>query len=134
MITLRRSGEYRLIETKHNTKVLYLDKKAYVWIEPQNIGEILVTSRRTHRTDCVLSVGQYHIYKVVDEPALSDHLHMELQVGESVWQGYLLLTGLPTKSRPRTRIIPTSEVISENARFHVDTPRTRARAATSLRK
>ena len=114
MITSVRSGSYKLIETKHNTKVLYLDKDIYAWIEPKGIGEILVTSRRHHRTDCILSVGAYHLYKVVDEPTLADHLHLELEVGRNAWQGYLLLTGLPTRQKPRTRIIPTDEVITDN--------------------
>lgn len=114
MITNIRSGSYRLIETKHNTKVLYLDTDMYAWIEPKGIGEILVTSRRHHRTDCILSMGGYHMYKVEDDPTLSDHIHLELEVGKNAWQGYLLLTGLPTRQRPKTRIIPTDEVITNN--------------------
>jgi hypothetical protein len=114
MITTTRSGTYKLIETKHNTKVLYLDKDIFAWIEPEGIGEILVTSRKQHRTDCILSVGDYKIYKVEDEPMISDHLHLELEVGRNVWQGYLLLTNLPDQNHPKTRIIPTTEVITDN--------------------
>lgn len=115
MITLQRSGRYKLIETKHNTKILYLDDVAYAWIEPVSIGEILVVTHNAHKTDCILSVGDYNIFKVVDEPRLADHIHLELEAGKEIWQGYLLLTGLPTDEKIRGRIIPTPEVITGRA-------------------
>jgi hypothetical protein len=111
MITLQRSGHYKLIETKHNTKVLYLDDEVYAWVEPATIGEILVVSHNLHKTDCVLSLGEYRLYDVQDEPKLSDHIHLELEVGAGQWQGYLLLTGLPDDRKRRARIIPTPELI-----------------------
>ncbi|HRJ06076.1 MAG TPA: hypothetical protein PK096_00710 [Candidatus Saccharibacteria bacterium] len=114
MIKLVRSGTHTLFETKHHIKILALDNDQYAWVEPPQIGEILVTSRSNHKTDCVLSIGDYRLYKVVDEPHLSDHIHLELEVGRGQWQGYLLLTGLPSRSKNRVRIIPTTEVISGN--------------------
>lgn len=117
MITLQKSGLHRLIETKKNTKVLYLDDNAYAWVEPAAIGEILVTSHQHHKADCVLSVGDYYLFTVKDEPNLSDNMHLELQVGHNTWQGYLLLTGLPTDAKKRSRIIPTTEVIVGNPQF-----------------
>jgi hypothetical protein len=117
MITKIRSGFYKLIETKHNTKVLYLDDEVYAWIEPKDIGEILVTSRRQHRTDCILGVGRFNMLKVEEEPLLSDHIHLELEVGRGVWQGYLLLTGLPDVNKPKARIIPTGEIITGNRKY-----------------
>lgn len=117
MISLRRSGKYKLIETKHNTKVLYLDDEAYAWVEPREIGEILVASHKAHVTDCVLAVGEFRLYDVEDEPDLSDQLHLELQVGTTTWQGYLLLTGLPDARKFRSRIIPTREIITGNPRL-----------------
>lgn len=117
MISLRRNGLYKLIETKHHTKVLYLDNESYAWVEPVNIGEILVASRTIHKTDCVLSLGHYRIYEVEDEPYLSDQMHLELEVGRNRWQGYLLLSGLPDMHKKRGRIIPTAEVITGNPRF-----------------
>lgn len=115
MIGLNKSGLYKLIETKHHTKVLYLDHTAYAWVEPAKIGEILVISHKSHKADCVLSLGQYFIYKVKDDPNISDHIHLELEVGLGYWQGYLLLTGLPDAENKKTRIIPTHEVITGNA-------------------
>lgn len=112
MITLLKMGRYELIETKSHTKVLYLDDVAYAWVEPPNIGEILVISHSPHTTDCVLSVGHYRLYDVVDEDKLSDQLHLELEAGKDAWQGYLLLTGLPDDDKKRARIIPTKEVIT----------------------
>ncbi len=117
MITLLRSGLYKLIETKRHTKVIYLDNDIFAWIEPPNIGEILVTSHRIHKTDCVLSLGHYRLYNVKQEPYLSDHIHLELEVGNDHWQGYLLLSGLPDNHKMRGRIIPTHEVITDNPRF-----------------
>lgn len=117
MITLLRSGFYKLVETKSNTKILYLDNETFAWVEPRNIGEILVLSRRLHKTDCVLSMGHFNIYDVTDEPHLSDQQHLELETGKSTWQGYLLLSGLPDIHKPRGRIIPTHEVITGNPRF-----------------
>lgn len=116
MITLQQSGEHKLIETKKNTKVLYLDDTAYAWVEPA-IGELLVSTHKAHKADCVLSVGDYYLFDVTDEPELSDNQHLELQVGRDTWQGYLLLTGLPTDDKKRVRIIPTTEVIMGNPMF-----------------
>lgn len=117
MIVLRKLGHYKLIETKHNTKVLYLDDTTFAWIEPKYMGEILVLSRSEHQTDCILGTGRYYLYDVRDEPNLSDHQHLELEVGRNVWQGYLLLTRLPDDRKKRGRIIPTPELITTNPTF-----------------
>jgi hypothetical protein len=114
MITLLKEGEYKLIETKGQTKILSMDnKKTYAWIYAKDIGEILVGSRRKHRTDHILCEGNYRMYDVEDEPKLSDQVHLELYVGRGEWQGYLLPTGLPTLKKKRDRIIPTNEIISQ---------------------
>ena len=117
MINLLQSGEYLLIETKKNTKVLYLDDDMYAWVEPPSIGEILVVSHVAHKTDCILATGEYHLFAVDDEPELADMMHLELEVGRNVWQGYLLLTGLPTDDKKRARIVPTNETITGNPDF-----------------
>lgn len=117
MITQRRQGSYKLIETKHNTKILYLDNEVYAWIEPSHIGEVLIASHKIHRSDCVLSMGHFHLYEVEDEPYLSDQQHLELEVGQNKWQGYLLPTGLPDDHKKRSRIIPTIEIITGNRRY-----------------
>ena len=117
MIVLERSGLYKLIETKHHTKVLYLNSDIYAWIEPANIGEILVTSHKVHKSDCVLSIGSFRLYEVDDESELIDQIHLELEIGKNHWQGYLLLTGLPNSEKKKARIIPTREIITGNPRF-----------------
>lgn len=117
MITLHRSGRYKLIETKTNTKVLYLDNEVYAWVEPATIGEILVYSHKVHKTDYVLSMGTYKLYSVDDEPKLSDQVHLELEVSEGHWQGYLLLSGLPDDHHRRGRIIPTNETITADPQY-----------------
>ncbi len=117
MIRLKTKGFYKLIETKLHTKVLYLGRDVYAWVEPPSIGEMLVVSHSPHKTDCVLSLGEYRLYDVDDEPKLSDLQHLELEVGRGAWQSYLLLTGLPTDDKKRARIIPTVEFITNNPTF-----------------
>ena len=116
MIKLTDQGTYHLIETKGHTKILTLDKKkSYAWVNAEDIGEILVTSHKSHAVDHVLAVGKYRLYKVKDEKNLTDLDHLELFVGEGLWQGYLLTSGLPTDEKIRNRIIPTKETITRTA-------------------
>ncbi len=117
MITIHKSGQYKLVETKRNTKILHLDADTYAWIETPKFGELLVFSHVAHKSDCILSTGHYTLYNVDDEPKLSDQRHLELEVGNRKWQGYLLPTGLPDARKKRSRIIPTLEVISGNRRY-----------------
>jgi hypothetical protein len=93
--------------------ILYLGSRAYAWIFAHDIGEILVASHRPHKADCVLASGIFRLYKVEDDPRFADVQHLELHVGDNEWQGYLLLTGLPTNQRTRSRLIPTHECITQ---------------------
>jgi hypothetical protein len=112
MIKLLKKGSYRLIETKAQTKLLILDEKdGFAWINAEEIGELLVASHPNHPEDCTLARGEYRLYDVEDEPDFTDLQHLELAVGEGEWQGYLLLTGLPSDG-DRRRIVPTKEVIT----------------------
>lgn len=114
MIQLIQEGNYTLIETKGQTKVIVLEeKKSFAWVSAGEIGEILVTSHKSHKIDHILAKGNYRLYEVKDEPKLTDLHHLELFVGQGVWQGYLLPTGLPDDSNKRNRIIPTSELITK---------------------
>lgn len=116
MIQLLESGNYTLSETVNQTKILSLHNKTFAWVNAADIGEILVTSHNAYKVDCILSKGAYRVYKVKNEPALTDLVHLELLVGEGVWQGYLLPHGLPTDEKKRNRIIPTNELITKNTR------------------
>lgn len=114
MIKLLKEGTYRLIETKRQTKILNLDNtETFAWINAREIGEILVETHQQHKTDCILAIGKYKIYDVENEPNFSDQQHLELSVGGNKWQGYLLLSGLPTETKKKNRIIPTHEVITK---------------------
>jgi len=110
-------GLYKLVETKENTKLLYLDDRAYAWIMPKTTGEILVVMRQEHKFDTVLSTGHYCLYDVKDEPKLTDLEHLELQVGDHEWQGYLLPTGMPVESKIRSMIISTNQTITTNPAY-----------------
>ena len=81
------------------------------------VGELLVATHIEHKADCVLSVGDYHLFTIENEPNISDNMHLELEVGRNIWQGYLLLTGLPDVDKTRVRIIPTKEIITGNPDF-----------------
>ena len=114
MIQVLARGEYKLLETKNYTKILIFDnEKTFAWIVAKNIGEILVTSHKTQEQDNLLSVGNYRLYEVKDEPKFIDQQHLELQVGCGYWQGYLLPHGLPTNEKKRNRIISTSELLTK---------------------
>ncbi|HET8671390.1 MAG TPA: hypothetical protein VFM05_12420, partial [Candidatus Saccharimonadales bacterium] len=85
------------------------------WVNARGIGEILVSSHNPLETDTVLTLGAYKLYDVQDEPKLSDQQHLELEVGQGLWQGYLLPTGLPEGDKKRSRVIPTSEIITRRS-------------------
>jgi hypothetical protein len=115
MIKLIEEGQYNLIETKHDSKILILDTlKSFAWVTVKDIGEILIESHKTHKTANILAIGKYRLYQVKDEPDFTDLEHLELLVGDGQWQGYLLPTGLPTEEKKRNRIIPTSEIITKS--------------------
>lgn len=114
MIQLKDTGDYSLIETRNQTKILTLNGKAFAWIHAGEIGEMLVATHRKHATDHILAIGKYRLYSVKDEPGLTDLLHLELFVGDGKWQGYLLLTGLPKGKNTRKVIVPTRELITQS--------------------
>lgn len=114
---MRKKGAYEIIETKHRTKVLYLDEEPFAWIHPKEIGEILVSSHYYHASDVKVSSGNYILYGVQDEDYLTDLQHLELEYGHDAWQGYLLPTGLPTANHKRARIIPTDQLITHETFF-----------------
>lgn len=114
MIKLIQKGKYQLLETKNRTKILILDNskpQTFAWINLKNIGEILVTSDKDYLTDTILSLGNYKLFLVKDEPKLVDTYHLELSVGFGKIQAYFLPTGLPDKQDKRNRIIPAKEKI-----------------------
>lgn len=113
MIKLISKGKYRLVTQKDNEKTLVLGKQGYHWTVAKGIGEILTFCKSVHKEAYTMSEGSYRIYAVKNEEKLVDLLHLELSVGEDKWQGYLLLTGLSTKNKIRSRIIATKELITK---------------------
>lgn len=115
MITVVQEGHYRLVETKRHTKILAFDgKRTFAWVNAGKIGEILVTAHKITPIDHVLAQGKYRLYSVLDEKIFTDTMHLELLVGEGLWQGYLLPLGLPDEIEKRHRIIPTDELITQS--------------------
>lgn len=111
-------GNYKLIETRNQTKILNLEKRnTYAWVNAKSIGEILVTTHKKHPFDTILGIGKFRIYEVEKEAKITDGLHLELNVGNGFWQGYLLPTDLPNEKKIRNRIIPTKEIISKSRKF-----------------
>ncbi|HVT00756.1 MAG TPA: hypothetical protein VHE53_00810 [Patescibacteria group bacterium] len=114
MIRLIKQGKYSLIETFDKTKILTLDEKdRFAWIEAEEIGDILVATKKKFNPRLTVSAGPYRLYEVKNEPDFVDLKHLELFIGEGNWQGYLLPTGLPD-GRIRRRIQPTGEVITKS--------------------
>lgn len=113
MIAILKEGDYLLLKTKGQIKVLILDRKSYAWINAENIGQILVSIHKKYIKDAILAKGPYRVYKVKDEPDLTDLIHLELFAGRNTWQGYLLPTGFPLNGKRRSRIIPTDELIGK---------------------
>jgi hypothetical protein len=115
MIKLVQEGRYELIGTQHHIRMLVLQGlKVFAWIYAEGIGELLVTSRKSHKVDHILATGRYRLYEVKDVPKLTDLVHLELHVGNGIWQGYLLPTGLPNDKKKRNRIISTHEIITKS--------------------
>ncbi|MEK7150768.1 MAG: hypothetical protein AAB783_01050 [Patescibacteria group bacterium] len=112
MIKLVKKGIYRLVWTKDRQRMLYLGDCGYLWVYAKGIGELFAFSKHPHKPSYILAEGKYRIYTVEKEPKYVDLQHLELSVKPGVWQGYLLLTGLPTKNKIRSRIVPTDEIIS----------------------
>lgn len=112
MIKLLKKGIYRLISAKDREKILYLGNQGYLWSHAKDIGELLTFSKHPHKLSYAIAEGKYRIYAVKNEPHYVDLQHLELSIKSGVWQGFLLLTGLPTRNKMRSRIVPTDEVIS----------------------
>jgi hypothetical protein len=111
MITLLEKGIYRLVWAKDRQRILYLGDQGYLWSHAKGIGELLTFSKHPHKLSYTIAEGKYRIYAVKKESKYVDLQHLELSVKPRVWQGYLLLTGLPTKNKIRSRIVPIDEVI-----------------------
>ena len=112
MVTSLRKGTYRLIETKEQTKVLTLDEKVYSWVVDDEFPKIGIMTHNPRNTDHLLATGKYRLHQILDDPELSELQHLKLNVGEKLWQGYVLLNGLPNDKKKSSRIIPTKTILS----------------------
>jgi hypothetical protein len=121
MKKLIKEGNYILIETKMNTKVLILQHTGiFAWVNAFGIGELLVKTERKFSLQNILATGSFKLYDIIDEPNLTDLQHLELEVGKDKWQGYLLTRGLPNARERKHRIIPTYELVpTRNGRNRV---------------
>lgn len=114
MLQVTGSGTYKLIETKDNIKILFIDdKNAYSWKNANCSGDLVYLKLDTDKICCFLSVGNWRLYEIKDEPGLTNGNHFELNVGKGKWQGYLLPKGFPTPLNKRAHISQTSEIITK---------------------
>lgn len=112
MITVVDRGSYCLLENKKQGKVLIFDdKKSYSLTEYGKLKKIPLYPHKNTKNNCLLCKGNFRLYKVSNEEHLSSNFHLELNIGQGQWQGYLLPKGLP-KNRTINSIIPTQELIS----------------------
>ena len=115
MIKLIQSGVYQLTQTTGESKILTLDKaQIYTWRHSKETDVIWTTFHTAQKSDHLLAMGKYRYYTVEDDFQLTDALHLELLVGEGVWQGYLLSLGFPRSENKHSRIIPTHELVSRS--------------------
>ena len=113
MISVLKRGEYKLIDTKNESKILVLDgQETFSWLLTSQEGEIITSSHVAQKDDTLLSVGNYRLYKIDNEPKYTDNLHLELQVGCGYWQGYLLPSGFPKNKDKSSKIISTDELLT----------------------
>ncbi|MBN1369509.1 MAG: hypothetical protein JW954_04660 [Dehalococcoidaceae bacterium] len=116
MIQLIEKGVYHLKEMGDASKLLTLDiyngKSDYVWERDKDI-RIRSAGQHGGRVFCTLAAGKYRLYQVKDEPGLASQLHLELLVGEGIWQGFLLPEGLPGDLEAKP-MIPVEETITRN--------------------
>lgn len=116
MIKLVKKGKYKLVGTPDHKIILFLDEQGYHWGHAKRIGLLLTFSKHAHRLSYLLTQGEYKMYDVKNETQLVDLYHLELSLGRGRRQGYLLLTGLPTSKKIRSRIVPTAELIPKERR------------------
>lgn len=112
MITLIQKGTYEIVSTKDHGIMMILDDQRYLRSYAPKIGDLLTYAKSEHAINYYIARGNYRIYRVKDEPNLVDLDHLERSLGRGMWQGYLLLTKLPTAKKICSRIVPTNEIIS----------------------
>ena len=124
MIWLKASGRYQLSESKDGSRLLclasYYDEVTYAWGYSDGI-QLRLTDQKPDETWSALVVGKYRLYLVNGEADLTDQHHLELLVGEGVWQGYILPEGFPEELTAKT-MIPVKELITKsfaNVRFPI---------------
>lgn len=114
MLKVIGSGTYKLTETKDNTKVLFIDDNyACSWKNEKCNGDLVYLKPDTDKICCFLSVGNWRLYEIKDEPGLTIGNHFELNVGKGKWQGYLLPKGFPTQINKKKPISQTDEIITK---------------------
>ena len=109
MIKIVSKGDYILHEEDKNKKILQLDDiKPLLW-EDENV---IHSANQNFVPKRILSSGKYRLYKVSNEPNLTDNYHLELYVGSKKWQGYLLPTNILKMRKQAIPITASNELIS----------------------
>lgn len=121
MIKLAEQGTYKIVETWGETRLIVLNEtNCFAWVYAgDEIGEILVATKKKFSDQYTLARGKYRLYEVDQENGLSKGEHLELYIGEGFWQGYILPTGFPKGRNVRNKIIPTRQIITEASRLRL---------------
>ena len=117
MVTIIKTGAYEIVETKQHARVLHLDDAIFLWAHPKNKGDMLMACVDDHSAREIVSSGDYCLYKVEGEILPASMHHLDLETTSGGLQGYLLPSGLPTKTYTRKRIIPTNQVTTGKKSF-----------------
>ena len=119
MIKLVESNTYKLVGTKDNLKALILDDKdVFLWKSDGRNCSLEYIKFNLGQTCCLLSINNYRLYDVKDEPDLTTCLHLELYIGKRRWESYLLKEGLPTVRNKKKPMSSTRETITKIRKSH----------------
>ena len=109
MIKVVSKGDYILYEDHNKRKILKLgDAKLLYWTD----SKIIQAMNNSANPKDTLSLGKYRLYKILDEPQLTNNYHLELYVGNKQWRGYLLSSNILKTRMPVVAISATNELIS----------------------
>ena len=102
MIKLIQTGQYQITQSDDNS-----------FIELDGGNKFMLMKQVT----CA-NTGEYKLYHVKDEPTLVDLSHLDISGENMSWQGFVI-PHIVNSSVPDSKIMPTQEVITNNAKYKI---------------